>query len=166
MTEPRSPVSPAPVTEAGAAELEAEPVPPPPTGSGWRPPQNSRAVLVVIALIALAGILAVAAAWRLPPVTTARETTDHAYVRGRTTVISPQVSGYVTRVFVQDFAEVRPGQPLVQIDDRIYRQRVEQAQAQVAAQQATLANAQQAARSRAASFGAQDAAVANAQAQL
>lgn len=165
MTDTRTPVSPAPVTEERAAELEAEALPTP-TGSGWRPPKNSRAVLLVIALIALAGILAVAAAWRLPPFTTARESTDNAYVRGRTTVISPQVSGYVTRVFVQDFADVRAGQPLVQIDDRIYRQRVEQAQAQVAAQQATLSNAQQTARSRAASFGAQDAAVANAEAQL
>ena len=165
MTDARSPISPSPATEERAAELEAEAAAPP-VGSGWRPPRNSRTALVVLVSIAIAGMLAVAAAWRLPPFATARETTDNAYVRGRTTVISPQVSGYVTRVFVQDFAEVQAGQPLVQIDDRIYRQRVEQAQAQLAAQRATLANSRQAARSRAASFGAQDAAVANAEAQL
>jgi multidrug resistance efflux pump len=108
----------------------------------------------------------VAAAWRLPPFATAMQSTDNAYVRGRTTVISPQVSGYVARVLVRDFDTVRAGQPLVAIDDRIYRQRIGQAQAQVAASEATFANAAQAARSRAASLAAQDAAVQNAGAQL
>jgi multidrug resistance efflux pump len=122
--------------------------------------------VIVIVLIALAGIAAVLAAWRLPPFATDFETTDNAYVRGRTTVISPQVSGYVTQVAVRDFETVRAGQPLIKIDDRIYRQRVEQAAAAVAAQQATLANSEQAARSRAASLQAQAAAVANAEAQL
>ena len=154
----------APVTEERAAEAQA--APPPPAGSGWRPPRNSRTMLIVLALIALAGIAAILAAWRLPPFATAYESTDNAYVRGRTTVISPQVSGYVTQVTVRDFEQVRAGQPLVVIDDRIYRQRVQQAEAQVASSQATLANADQAARSRAASFTAQEAAVANARAQL
>ncbi len=51
-------------------------------------------------------------------------------VRGQTTVIAPQVSGYATKVYVQDFEHVAAGAPLVQIDDRIYRQRVEQARGQ------------------------------------
>ena len=163
MTDERSGVSATPMTEERAAGA----VPSTPAiGSGWRPPRNSRTVLIVLALVALAGVLAVLAAWRLPPFTSAYVSTDNAYVRGRTTVISPQVSGYVTRVIVRDFATVRAGDPLVTIDDRIYRQRVDQAAAQVAASAATLANAAQAARSRAASFAAQDAAVANARAQL
>jgi multidrug resistance efflux pump len=164
MTDTSAPVAPAPVTEERAAEVaEAAAAP---AGSGWRPERSGRIVLVAIALVALAGVLAVLAAWRLPPFTTAHEQTDNAYVRGRTTVISPQVSGYVSEVLVGDFATVRRGQPLVRIDDRIYRQRVEQAAAQVSGQQATLANATQSARSRAASLAAQDAAVANAEAQL
>lgn len=69
-------------------------------------------------------------------------------------------------MLVRDFEQVQAGQPLVRIDDRIYRQRVDQASAQVDAQAATLANAQQSERSREASFAAQNAAVANAQAQL
>lgn len=166
MSDARAPVAPTPVSEERAVEMDAGAPLPPPQGSGWRPARNSRTVLVVIVLLVIAGMAAVAAAWRLPPFTSADETTDNAYVRGRTTVISPQVSGYVTRVFMQDFADVRAGQPLVRIDDRIYRQRVAQAEAQVGAQAATLANARQAARSRAASFGAQEAAVANARAQL
>jgi multidrug resistance efflux pump len=111
-------------------------------------------------------MLAVLAAWRIWPFTTARESTDNAYVRGRVTVIAPQVSGYVTRVLVRDFASVRAGQPLVVIDQRIYAQRVDQAQAALEGQQATLANSRQTAASRAASLQAQDAAVQNAAAQL
>ncbi len=99
MTDVRVPVSSGPVTEEAAAEAI-------PAGSGWRPPGSSRTVIVILSLVALAGVLAVLAAWRLPPFTTAYEATDNAYVRGRTTVISPQVSGYVTRVLVRDFADV------------------------------------------------------------
>jgi multidrug resistance efflux pump len=154
-------VSATPVTDERAAEMNAQPA-----GSGWRPPMPSGTAAIVIALIALAGIAAVLAAWRLPPFAVDFESTDNAYVRGRTTVISPQVSGYVAAVLVRDFETVRAGQPLIRIDDRIYRQRVEQAAASVGSQQATLANSEQAARSRAASLQAQEAAVANAAAQL
>ncbi|GAA0313629.1 HlyD family secretion protein [Sphingomonas oligophenolica] len=158
---PAAPVDPVPVTEERAAEELGAPI-----GTGWRPPRASRNTVVVIAVVALLGVIAVLAAWRLPPFANAYQSTDNAYVRGRTTVISPQVSGYVTQVLVRDFDTVVMGQPLVKIDDRIYRQRIEQAGAAVSAQQATLANADQAARSRAASLQAQDAAVANADAQL
>jgi multidrug resistance efflux pump len=168
MSDARSPVAEGPATEERLAETDA-PVPAPvtpPVGSGWRPQPPSLTVIVVIVVLVVAGVCAVLAAWRLPPFATAYESTDNAYVRGRTTVISPQVSGYVTQVLVRDFADVTQGEPLVKIDDRIYRQRVEQAQAQVGAQAATLANTRQTARSREASLAAQDAAVANAAAQL
>lgn len=166
MTDTRSPVAAGPVTEEKVAEDAAAAAPAPPAGSGWRPPALSRTAVALILLLAVAGIAAVLAAWRVWPFTTAYESTDNAYVRGRTTVIAPQVSGYVTRVLVRDFENVQAGQPLVTIDDRIYAQRVEQAQAQVENAQATLANATQTAASRQASFGAQGAAVANARAQL
>jgi multidrug resistance efflux pump len=165
MTDART-ADPAPVSEARAAEIAAGSPAAAPAGSGWKPQRPSATATIVIVLLAVAGICAVLAAWRLPPFANAYESTDNAYVRGRTTVISPQVSGYVTQVLVRDFAQVKAGDPLVRIDDRIYRQRVEQAQAQVGAQQATLANSRQTALSRAASLAAQDAAVANAAAQL
>ena len=151
-----------PVTEERAAEA----APAAPVATGWRPRPPSPLGLVVIVVLALAGMGAILAAWRLPPFATANEATDDAYVRGRTTVIASQVTGYVTQVLVRDFEEVRAGQPLVRIDDRIYRSRVDQAAAQVASAQATLANAAQSERSRAASLEAQDAAVENARAQL
>lgn len=157
---PVIPVAPVPATEERVAEVET------PVASGWKPPAASRTTIIVIVLLALCGMAAVLAAWRLPPFATDLQSTDNAYVRGRTTVISPQVSGYVVEVLVRDFDNVKAGQPLIRIDDRIYRQRYEQAGATVSGQQATLANADQAARSRAASLSAQEASVANANAQL
>ena len=174
MSDARSPVAEGPATDEKLAET-ASPAPAPaptpapaaaPVGSGWRPQPPSRTVIIAIVLLVIAGVCAVLAAWRLPPFASSFQSTDNAYVRGRTTVISPQVSGYVTQVLVRDFADVKQGDPLVKIDDRIYRQRIDQAQAQVDAQAATLANSRQTAASREATFAAQDAAVANAAAQL
>lgn len=167
MTDDRTPAEPTTVTPVPQTEERiAEAAPPPPAGSGWRPPRLSAPGTIVVALLVLAGMAAVLAAWRIWPFTSAHEATDNAYVRGRVTVIAPQVSGYVTKVLVRDFESVTAGQPLVAIDRRIYAQRVEQAEAGVAAQGATLANSRQQAASRAAGLQAQDAAVQNAAAQL
>ena len=115
---------------------------------GWRPPQKSQVTVLAIIAIALFAVLSLLYAWRLPPFAGLTEATDNAYVRGRVTIISPQVNGYVTSVPVQDFAEVKAGQIIATIDDRIYRARVAQAEANVAAQEAALANSAQAQRSR------------------
>jgi len=121
---------------------------------------------LIVAAIALIGVLVILYAWGLPPFTGATQSTDNAYVRGRTTLISPQVSGYVVDVPVQDFQQVRAGDVLARIDDRIYRQKVEQARAALDAQIATLANSSQTMRSRQATVGSQEAAIGSAQAQL
>ncbi|KJG19304.1 hypothetical protein UA70_17910, partial [Raoultella planticola] len=100
---------------------------------------NIRVVSIfTAAAIGLIGVLVILYAWQLPPFTRHSQFTDNAYVRGQTTFISPQVSGYVTAVNVQDFAYVKPGQVLFQIDDRIYKQRVHQAQATLAMKEAAL----------------------------
>ena len=105
-----------------------------PSPSSWHPPAKSRTTVVVIVTVAVLAILAILYSWNLPPFSGWSEETDNAYVRGRVTIISPQVSGYVTSVAVQDFAEVKAGHVLATIDDRIYRARVAQAEANVAAQ--------------------------------
>lgn len=133
---------------------------------GWAPPRGSRRQTILFALLLLAGALLALYAWDLPPFARTVQVTDNAYVRGQTTVIAPQVSGYVTQVLVQDYQRVTAGQPLLKVDDRIYRQRVEQARANLAAQKASLANSQQSQRSSEATVGGQEAAVASAQAQL
>lgn len=140
--------------------------PAPAAPRAWRPPTKSIMSILLIAALAIGGVAAILYAWRLPPFTSTVQSTENAYVRGQVTIVSPQVSGYLVAVPVQDFQRVARGQMLVRIDDRIYRQRVDQAQAQVAAQQATLDNSAQQARARAAALGSQDAAIAGAQAQL
>jgi multidrug resistance efflux pump len=139
--------------------------PEPPPAPGWRPAPRRPLVLAVLVGLAIAAISAVLAAWRLPPFNGAVERTDNAYVRGRTAVIAPQVSGYVVQVAVKDYQQVRAGDVLVRIDDRTYRARVEQAEANLAAARANLANSQQAMRSRAAGVQSQSAALGGAQAQ-
>ena len=95
---------------------------------------------LLFTLVALTGVLIVLYAWNLPPFHSALQTTENALVRGQVTIISPQLSGYVVEVDVQDFQAVRQGQLLMRIDDRIYNQRLDQARAQVATQRAALSN--------------------------
>lgn len=133
---------------------------------GWAPPHRGWGITILVLLLAVLGALAVLYAWQLPPFTRAIQSTDNAYVRGQTTVISPQVNGYVTEVLVADYQHVAAGQVLVRIDDRTYRQHVDQARASVATQQANLENWVQSRRSSAAQLAGQAAAVGNADAQL
>ena len=105
-------------------------------------------------LVAVAGVLMVLWGWRLGPFATANERTDNAYVRGQITVLGPQVSGYVSEVLVQDFERVAAGQALVRIDDRIYKEKVNAAQAQLESAKAQLANASQTQAQNQANLGA------------
>ncbi|MDL2358544.1 MAG: HlyD family secretion protein [Pseudomonadota bacterium] len=115
--------------------------------------------------IALAGVLVVLYAWNLPPFHSTIQSTENALVRGQVTIISPQLSGYVVEVAVQDFQPVKRGDLLMRIDDRIYRQKLDQARAQLAAQKAILANAAQQRGSAEATIRQNQAALANANAQ-
>ncbi len=139
---------------------------PPASAHVWIPPARGARTTAAIAVLAIVAILAILWAWNLPPFGGGAEVTDNAYVRGRTAVIAPQVSGYVDAVLVHDYDQVRSGQILVRIDDRIYRARVAQAQATLAAQVAALANSDQAHASRSAALLGQTAGVTNARAQL
>jgi multidrug resistance efflux pump len=134
--------------------------------SAPRPPRRKALVSgLLFALVALAGVLIVLYAWNLPPFRSALESTENATVRGQVTIISPQLSGYVVEVDVQDYQFVRQGQLLVRIDDRIYRQRLDQAQAQLATQRAALANFSQNQNTARATIAQNQAALANARAQ-
>lgn len=120
---------------------------------------------ILFALIALTGVLIVLYAWRLPPFHSALQTTENATVRGQVTIISPQLSGYIVEVDVQDYQMVRQGQLLMRIDERIFQQRLEQARAQLATQQAALANFAQSQRTARATIEQNVAAVTNTNAQ-
>ncbi|MDN3237579.1 MULTISPECIES: HlyD family secretion protein [unclassified Pseudomonas] len=126
----------------------------------------SRMTVIIMLVVALAGVLTILYAWQLWPFTSGIVTTNNAYVRGQITVMAPQVNGYVAEVLVQDFEHVKQGQLLVRIDDRIYRQRVEQNQAQLAARQADLANSIQTLASNQATLASRRAELLSAQAEL
>jgi len=172
-TPPDRSTRPDPVQTAAApapAAPAAAPVPPAAPAAAAAPvapaaPRRSIFAIIVFALIALAGILVVLYAWRLPPFVTPLQSTENAQVRGQVTLISPQLSGYITQVTVQDFQWVKQGDLLVKIDDRIFKQKVAQAEAQVAAQKATLSNSAQQSRSAQASINQARAGIANARAQ-
>lgn len=132
----------------------------------WHPPKPRPIVTALCALALLIAIAVILQLWGLGPFSGAEQQTDNALVRGRTTVIAPQVSGYVAKVLVRDYQTVQAGQVLALIDDSIYRARVAQAQANLDVQRAALANSRQAQSARAATIAAQDAAGADAVAQL
>jgi membrane fusion protein (multidrug efflux system) len=91
---------------------------------------------VVGALLLLCAAIVLAAGWGWAR--SGGASTDNAYVRGDITSLAPKVGGYVTAVAVQDNQAVRAGDILFRIDDRDYRARLAQAEANVAAAQARL----------------------------
>ena len=106
-------------------------------------PNRSRRILLsalAFGAIAIVGVLIVLYAWNLPPFRSTLQSTENALVRGQVTIISPQLSGYVVAVRVQDFQHVKMGELLMRIDERIPTQRLAQARAELANRQAALAN--------------------------
>jgi multidrug resistance efflux pump len=142
------------------------PAPVPAAETASPPPRKRVLFSVLLVALAVTGVMLVLWAWRLPPFTSGVQHTDNAYVRGQVTVIAPQVAGYVTSVEVQDFQSVKAGQLLATVDDRIYRQRLEQARAQLHAAQAALANSAQTQTSARGSVAQTEASIAGAQAQV
>ncbi|MDE2473319.1 MAG: HlyD family secretion protein, partial [Bradyrhizobium sp.] len=110
------------------------------TKTGLRPSRQT----IKRAALALAVALGIGAAsdFGYDYLTTGRylETTDDAYVKADSTIISPKVSGYLAEVLVTDNQPVKAGQLLARIDDRDFRTTLEQARADVAGSQAAVRN--------------------------
>lgn len=116
------------------ADADETPMPPKeliPDATGWSPKKKSYFNLGLLIALIIIGVLLILYAWKLPPFTPTVQQTNNAFVKGQTTIISPQVSGYVTEVAVQDFENVQAGDLLVKIDDRAFLQQLEQAQANI-----------------------------------
>ena len=124
---------------------------------------RSLATYVALA-IGAAGIFVILYAWNLPPFHGTVEMTNDAYVRGQVTLLSPQLAGYLTQVPVQDYQKVKKGDLIARIDDRIYAQKLEQAKAAQAKEEASLANSEQTRKSDEAKILSAKAAVESAQA--
>lgn len=130
-----------PAVLAHAEETTSPPGPEPDA-----PPKTikpTKKIVLVMAVIFIIGVLVVLYAWKLWPFAGNDKTTENAYVRGQITAMAPQVNGYVVEVTVRDFARVKRGQLLMRIDDRIYRQQLDQALAQLKQARADLANWEQ-----------------------
>jgi multidrug resistance efflux pump len=120
----------------------------------------------VALFIGIAGVALVLFTWNLPPFHGSLETTNDAYVRGQVAILSPQLAGYLTEVPVQDYQKVHKGDLIAKIDDRIYAQKLEQAEATLAAAEAALSNWKQARRSDEAKIESAKSAVESANAGL
>jgi membrane fusion protein (multidrug efflux system) len=68
------------------------------------------------------------------------ESTDDAYVKADSTIVSPKVSGYIAQVLVADNEPVTAGQLLARIDDRDLRTALDSAHADVASSEAAVRN--------------------------
>jgi membrane fusion protein (multidrug efflux system) len=92
-----------------------------------------------LAFTILALALLGAGGWRWWMVWRFLQSTDDAYVESDTTIISPKVAGYLAEVRVENNAAVKKGEVLFVIDDRDYRAKFAQAEAQLAQAQAVIA---------------------------
>jgi membrane fusion protein (multidrug efflux system) len=68
------------------------------------------------------------------------QSTDDAFIAARQFGVSPKVAGYIAAVLVNDNHHVAAGDVIARLDDRDYRIALEQAEAQVAAAQASIEN--------------------------
>jgi membrane fusion protein (multidrug efflux system) len=120
---------------------------------------SKRAILIPIGMVSVALILlfAIRGCWTSWEGNNTAQRTDDAYVRADVTPMSTRVSGTVRKVDVNDFESVRPGQPLVELEDADYRADLAEAEAALAGAQAQFADNQAAKR-------IQDAKVQNAEA--
>ncbi len=99
-----------------SSETPSEPQEP----AQWQPEKHRFGSIGILAASAIGVVLALYA-FRLPPFGMGEVYTNNAYVRGSVTAVSPRVGGYVQKVLVRDFDNVKAGQPLVEIDPAPYR---------------------------------------------
>jgi membrane fusion protein, multidrug efflux system len=128
-----------PAARQAVSPTEPEEGPPPATGKARRNGLlQRRPVVSAIGAILLAsalggGYLYLDYAWRF-------QSTDDAFIAARQSALAPKVSGYITGVPVTDNEHIAAGDVITRIDDRDYRIALEQAEAQVAAAQASIEN--------------------------
>ena len=104
------------------------------------PPWYKRPLVVgLLILFVIAATVGGALAWRH---SRAHATSDDAYIDGISEQVSPQVTGRVTEVLVDDNQDVKAGQVIVKLDTADYQSRLDQATAALAQAQAQLAEAQ------------------------
>lgn len=99
-----------------------------------------KSTLLWMLIVFVFGALIVLWAWGVGPFRSAIEQTDNSYVKGKTTILSSQINGYIKDVLVKDFDHVQQGQVLMHIDATTYDQKVTQAASGVEQAKNSLAN--------------------------
>lgn len=125
---------------------------------------TAKRTLILMFIVLIIGIGIILWAWKIGPFDSAVESTDNSYVKGKTTVLSSQINGYVKDVLVSDFDHVKKGQVLMHIDATTYDQKVTQAEAGVDQAQNNLSNQTQSIAQRKADIVAAEAKVEQARA--
>ena len=128
-----SPVAKGPASPAEVEEGQSRPTKQPRNGFLYRRPIVSAIGAVLLASVLGGGYLYLDYAERF-------QSTDDAFIAARQFSLAPKVSGYLTAVPVTDNEHVAAGDVIARIDDRDYRIALEQAEAQVAAAQASIEN--------------------------
>lgn len=101
---------------------------------------TDKKVLMLMLFVLLIGIALILWAWKIGPFESSVESTENSYIKGKTTVLSSQINGYIQQVLVTDFEHVKQGQALMKIDTTTYDQKVLQAEASVDQAKNVLAN--------------------------
>ncbi|MBU9204031.1 HlyD family secretion protein [Burkholderia multivorans] len=104
-------------------------------GDGGERKRPGRKPLIILGAIALLIVVGGLVWWFA---TRNQESTDDAYTDGNAIAVAPHVSGYVTRLAVDDNVYVHRGDVLVEIDPRDYRAQVDAAHAQLGLAEAQL----------------------------
>ena len=146
MSEDQKPVAPTETT--AASENASQPEQPVAAATPITPPSSkliptAKRTLILMFIVLIIGIGIILWAWKIGPFDSAVESTDNSYVKGKTTVLSSQINGYVKDVLVSDFDHVKKGQMLMHIDATTYDQKVTQAEAGVDQAQNALSNQSQ-----------------------
>ncbi|OOW16605.1 HlyD family secretion protein [Acinetobacter sp. MF4640] len=146
MSEDQKPAAPAETTATSENASQSEQ--PAVAATPITPPSSkliptAKRTLILMFLVLIIGIGIILWAWKIGPFDSAVESTDNSYVKGKTTVLSSQINGYVKDVLVSDFDHVKKGQVLMHIDATTYDQKVTQAEAGVDQAQNALSNQSQ-----------------------
>ena len=122
--------------------------------------------LIIMLVVFLLGVGVILWAWHLGPFNTPLQQTENSYVKGNITLLSAQINGYIEKVYVTDFEDVKQGQPLVKVSSANYSQQVVQAESGLEQATTNLANQQQIIEQRKADVKAAQAKVAQVKTQL
>jgi membrane fusion protein, multidrug efflux system len=109
-------------------EEEEEPAPEqqPDAEVARRPFYKRRGVIIIAAVVLLLGTIFGVRYWLY---SRSHESTDDAFIDGHVIQVSPKVSGYVAKIYVNDNQQVKEGDLIAELDARDYEVKLQQAKA-------------------------------------